>query len=148
VQFDWLWGALVVLAVLGLAIYFTLRAILAELKQTTARSNGNLDFGRSYALIDQAIRDWCASRGLKLSNSFAGREARFCYTSSPAGECFQIWIDPPTNTQVTVNAASVETGDDAELRASWTMQTSELVAALDMALGEIGRWKDRERTSA
>ena len=35
-QFDWLWCGMVVLAIFGLAIYLTLRAILTELKRARA----------------------------------------------------------------------------------------------------------------
>lgn len=99
----------------------------------------------AYYSIDEVLERWCASNRLKLFRSFAGREARFCYTSSGAGECFQISLDPPSVEGVTINAWSVDTTDDEELRETWLVARSDLRAVLDNALDQVERWKARTR---
>jgi hypothetical protein len=62
----------------------------------------------NYASVDPQIRAWAKSHSLMLFTSFAGQEARFAYTSSKGGDCFQIWIEPPTDGQISVHAAGVD----------------------------------------
>lgn len=97
----------------------------------------------SYAAVDHVIQLWRRARGLTLFNEFADQERRFCYSSSPEGECFQISVERPEGSSVTVNAWSVETLDDRELARSWTVQATELESALDQALRQVERWKVR-----
>lgn len=87
----------------------------------------------SYAAVDQTIRDWAAASGFELLLEWAGAEARFCYFSSPQGECYQISLDPPENNLVKVHVWAVETADDMEAHLEWVVHTSELRAALDTA---------------
>lgn len=69
----------------------------------------------SYASVDPQIRAWVDRHSLTLFKSFADRETRFAYASSKAGECFQIWIDPPEEGQVCIHATGIEgrKGNDA-----------------------------------
>ena len=87
----------------------------------------------SYAAIDQTIRDWVAANGLSLFEESSGAEARFCYLSSPQGECYQVAVDPPKNELVKVHVRAVETIDDMEAHLEWVVLTSELRTALDTA---------------
>jgi hypothetical protein len=97
----------------------------------------------SYTSVDAGIRDWCETRRLKLFTRFAGEEHRFCYTSSDAGECFQISIEPPIGSEIIVNAWSVETNNDDELHESWQVATPDLRRGLDLALARVEEWKAR-----
>lgn len=95
-----------------------------------------------YALIDPIIEGWARSHSLKILDSFAGREERFCYISRPNGEVFQIAIQPPIEGMVTVDAGSVETLDDRELSQNWVVPTSDLRTVLDGAVQEVLAWLD------
>ena len=97
----------------------------------------------SYTSVDAAIRDWCKARRLKLFTRFAGEERRFCYASSDDGECFQISVEPPTGSEIVVNAWSIEKNDDEELHDVWQVATSDLKGGLDLALARIEEWKAR-----
>jgi hypothetical protein len=87
----------------------------------------------SYVAVDQTIRDWVAVNGLTLFVESSGAEARFCYFSSPQGECYQISVDPPENDLVKVHVSAVETVDDMEAHLEWVVHLSDLRAALDTA---------------
>jgi hypothetical protein len=58
---------------------------------------------------------------------------RFCYLSSPQGECYQISIDPPDDAGVRVHVWSVETSDDMEAHLEWFVPMGRLRATLDTA---------------
>jgi hypothetical protein len=97
----------------------------------------------SYAALDPVIDRWVQTHGLALST--AGGEARFWYSSSQS-ECFQVAVGPQTEAGVTVIAWAVETDDDAELRAQWTVAVENLEAALAAAADMIELWKRRTKT--
>jgi hypothetical protein len=87
----------------------------------------------SYAAIDHAIRAWADANAFSLCLTWADHEARFCYLSSPKGECYQISVDPPENELVKVHVWAVETLDDMEAHLEWIVSIPELSAALDIA---------------
>lgn len=95
-----------------------------------------------YASIDPMIRAWAEANALKLFDSFAEQEARFCYTSSQKGECCQIWIEPPQNNTVTVHAGTIETLGDREMHQKWTVPPAELNQVLETALRTVRVWMD------
>jgi hypothetical protein len=68
----------------------------------------------SHAAVDQIIRDWADANVTKLFLEREGSAARFCYLSSPQGECYQISVDAPENDLVRVHVWAVETLDDME----------------------------------
>jgi hypothetical protein len=94
--------------------------------------------------IDSLIQVWAHANSLKIFGSFAGREERFCYVSSPRGECFQISIQPPLDNKVVVDAWTVETLDNMELHERWTVSVPELPEALDVALRTVRDWFARD----
>ena len=87
----------------------------------------------SYAAVDQTIREWADANVKKLFVEQEGAEARFCYLSSPQGECYQISIDAPENELVRVHVWAVETLDDMEAHLEWFGPISQLQATLDTA---------------
>ncbi len=93
-----------------------------------------------YSSIDSVIQTWSNANSLTMFNSFAGREARFCYKSSPRGECFQISIQAPQDGTVTVDAWTIETLDDRELHESWVVPVFELPETLEAALNKLRDW--------
>ena len=80
----------------------------------------------SYAVIDQTIRDWAAANVKTLFLDSAGAEARFCYLSSPHGECYQISIGQPENERVSVRVHAIETIDDMEGHLEWIVPIARL----------------------
>jgi hypothetical protein len=91
----------------------------------------------SYAAVDETIPAWVDANALELFLEFADRERRFCYLSSPQGECYQISIDPPEAQGVRVHVWAVETLDDMEAHLEWVVPTSNLGIALDTAKNTI-----------
>lgn len=87
----------------------------------------------SYAVIDQIIRDWADAHAMTLMLEHANAEARFCYLSSPQGECYQIAIDAPEAAGVRVHVWAVETADDMDAHLEWVVPIARLRAALDVA---------------
>ena len=87
----------------------------------------------SYTNVDDTIREWAAANDQKLFVEWAGAEARFCYLSSPQGECYQISIDAPENELVRVHVWTVETVDDMEAHLEWFVPISQLKTTLDTA---------------
>jgi hypothetical protein len=102
----------------------------------------------AYATIDAVIQEWSERHSLVLSTEFGGRERRFCYVSGGPQECFQVSIEPPEAAKVLVNAWSIETIDDAELHASWTVDAHDLPQALDAALRQVRTWDARPKGAA
>jgi hypothetical protein len=76
----------------------------------------------------------------KIFKEFAGREERFCYLSSEAGECFQIAIQPPTGDRITIDASSIDTLDDRDLHQSWTVTPATLAETLESAMSVVRAW--------
>jgi ABC-type enterochelin transport system substrate-binding protein len=94
--------------------------------------------------IDSFIQIWARSNSLRIFESFAGRQERFCYVSSSRGECFQISIQPPLDKVVVVDAWTVETLDNMELNERWTVSVPELPETLDLALRTVRDWSARD----
>ena len=97
----------------------------------------------TYELIDPTIQAWVEENGLTLFTSVDEREARYCFRSSPKGECFQISLEKPRSGHVKVHAWSIETIDDEELHQMWTVGVAELRSALDNALIQLDEWMNR-----
>jgi hypothetical protein len=96
-----------------------------------------------YSTIDHDIRDWVEAHSLTLFDTWAGEDRRFCYVSSPRGECLQISVEPPRNDEVLVVVSDIETIDDEEVRLSWTFPVSEVRAGLDIVLSAVRDWFER-----
>src|SRR5579864_1694874 len=94
----------------------------------------------SYASADPKIRAWAQRHCLTLFTSFAERESRFAYTSSKAGDCFQIWIDLPADGQISVHAAGVDGQWTNEPGEDWRVPISDLDAALEDAFATVIGW--------
>ncbi|HEX4862140.1 MAG TPA: hypothetical protein VFV07_12950 [Rhizomicrobium sp.] len=90
--------------------------------------------------VDRQIDLWSQKHSLRLFTSFAGRDARFAYVSSVAGECFQIWVEPPKDGAITIGAACVEGSEDNGLDSTWTVAGAELDAALEQAFQTVTDW--------
>jgi hypothetical protein len=94
----------------------------------------------SYASVDPQIRAWAEKHSLKLFTSWAGRESRSAHVSSKAGECFQIWIDPPVGGGVCVHAACIEGRGDNEPPQDWNTTEAGLQATLDSIFQTVVGW--------
>jgi hypothetical protein len=69
----------------------------------------------SYVTVDPIIHAWVVVDALTLFTEAGGGEARFVYSSSDRGECYQIAIAPPVAGQVVIHLWSIETFQDEEL---------------------------------
>ena len=74
------------------------------------RLSGGREHGQAmgFSELDTQINDWARRHRLVLMRDWGEREVRFAYLSSIAGECFQIFVDPPVDGQVFVYAAGIE----------------------------------------
>lgn len=93
-----------------------------------------------YASIDPAIQRWAKQHKLSIGTEWAGGESRFVYVSSVAGECFQIWVEDPTEGQVKLHAACIEGRMESEPQTSWLLTEADLDGALENALQTVFGW--------
>jgi hypothetical protein len=94
----------------------------------------------AYEEIDSEIRDWIGRNNLHLYTSWAGKEARFAYVSSKAGECFQISIDPPTQGRANIFARCVDGRRANDPPVTWTVEFEKLGSGLDQAFETVTGW--------
>ena len=90
--------------------------------------------------VDRQIHIWSQRHSLRLFTSFASRDARFAYISSVAGECFQIWVEPPVGGAITIGVACVEGRKDNDTVLTRTAVEAELDAALELAFQTVMEW--------
>ena len=95
----------------------------------------------SYAEIDPQITAWANLNGLTLFREWDGAEARFCYTSSDKGECFQIVIREPLSSEVRIEAFSIETLNEEEFQQTWNMPVAKIDEGLENSLSMVENWK-------
>ena len=96
----------------------------------------------SYTLIDPIIKRWVHKHSISLSTEGIGGEVRNVYVSSLAGECFQIWVEPPLDGQVKLHAAYVEGPREIEPAKDWTVAISDLSATLEEAFDTVQMWME------
>lgn len=95
----------------------------------------------SYRLIDSIIEDWRKKHSLKIHTSVGDREVRSVYVSSIAGECFQIWINPPTGGRIDVFAACVEGRREDDVPHEWRgILADDLRETLELVFNTIIGW--------
>jgi len=94
----------------------------------------------NYALIDHIIKDWAKKHSLKLNVSFGGMESRYVYLSSIKGECFQIFISPPSGGSIDIYAACLEGRRENDLPEKWTMPSQDLAMTLEKAYHIVINW--------
>lgn len=95
-----------------------------------------------YNSIDIVITNWTKRHGLKLFTRSGDTEIRNVYLSSTAGECYQIWIDPPVDAKVIVHAACVEGQKDNNLPRDWSAPIPELDRVLEEAFATVIKWME------
>jgi hypothetical protein len=94
----------------------------------------------TYEAVDLKIQDWIRRNDLHLFTFWSGREARFAYVSSEAGECFQISIEPPADGRITVYARCVEGRTDNDQSHTWSVEVENLGKGLDRAFETVVGW--------
>ena len=99
----------------------------------------------AYATVDEVIEAWADKAGAALGRaSAAGGEARFFHLpGDPPHECFQIAIFPPEDNHITVQAASIDTNDGAEMLEVWKAPIDRLGALLENAVAVVQTWQGR-----
>ena len=101
-----------------------------------------------YAPADAIIQAWADKLGLRVCKEFGGREIRFAYVSGGEQECFQVSIALRQGGMVVVHATSIETIDDVELEATWTVPENLLAETLVLVSHTIEAWKNRQKGPA
>lgn len=95
----------------------------------------------SYVAIDPQIKLWVEKHTLILNSTpWAGAESRCVWLSSEAGECFQIWIEPPFEGLVRLHAAGVESRRDDDPPQVWLVPVGEVASALEQAYQLVLEW--------
>ena len=94
----------------------------------------------SYEFIDEAIDNWAIIHSLKLNKIYVGREIRSVYVSSVAGECFHIWIAPPSDEHVLIGAECVEGRREDNPDRYWKVPPAELGVALENVFQTVISW--------
>lgn len=83
---------------------------------------------------------WAKMHSLKLIQAFAGREVRSTYISSIIGECFHIWIDPPSGGFVTIFAECVEGKLEDAPPQHWVTSVDDLNICLERVYEVVIQW--------
>ena len=98
-----------------------------------------------YAELDPLIQKWVKLTGSALFTQHSdGQPARYFHLPGfPPFECFQIVVFPPKQGKVVVQAASIDTNDDAEMLKLWDGPTETLDNLLRQAVATIEQWKVR-----
>lgn len=100
----------------------------------------------AYADLDPIINKWVEATSSSLVEEWSGAPARcFHIPGDPPFECFQIVVFPPAGADVTVQAASIDTNDDAEMMQLWEGPVTSLDEMLGVAVATVEQWKSRER---
>jgi hypothetical protein len=99
----------------------------------------------TYETVDPIFTKWASEHDLGMLTQFGGREQRFCYVTGGPQECFQIAVEPPGEGTIVVNVWSIETIDDVDLHACWSVPFDGLANALDTALDQIRAWDQRSK---
>ncbi len=94
----------------------------------------------TYRDIDPQIYRWVERHRLSLSTSWQGGEVRNVYVSSVAGECFQIWIDVPSDGHVWIHAAGVESRRDDHPPEDWFVSVNAFDEALEEVFQAVTAW--------
>jgi hypothetical protein len=93
-----------------------------------------------YAVIDQFIGEWAARHSLVLSTDGDTDQYRTVWVSSDAGECFQIWIDPPVDGTVRIWADCVEGRREGHPPEDWNASVGTFPAAIEEAFQAVIAW--------
>lgn len=94
----------------------------------------------AYEFADDIIKTWAKKHSLSLSNVFNDREVRSAYISSLMGECFHIWIEPPSERGICIFAACVEGRRDNAQPQQWSVPSAELAATLERVYQAVVEW--------
>ena len=95
----------------------------------------------SYLAIEPQLKRWAEKHSLIVNSSpWNGGESRAVWLSSEAGECFQIWIEPPVQGIVRLHAAGVESRRDDDPPQDWTVSIDQLPLALETAYDLVVEW--------
>lgn len=99
-----------------------------------------------YADLDPTISNWVEATSSTLFTEWAGEPCRcFHLPGEPPFECFQIVVFPPTDEVVTVQAASIDTNDDAEMMQIWEGPVATLDDMLAAAVATVEQWRLRKQ---
>lgn len=89
----------------------------------------------SYELVDPIILKWAQKHTLHIYTQYKDEEVRSVDVTSTRGERFQIWIDPPVDTQVNVHA-----WDYKKIKKGWVGEISELESGLEEIYQTVKSW--------
>jgi hypothetical protein len=99
-----------------------------------------------YADLDPTISKWVEVTSSTLFTEWAGKPSRYFHLpGEPPFECFQIVVFPPVGDEVTVQAASIDSNDEAEMMQLWEGPIATLNDMLAVAVATVERWKTREK---
>jgi hypothetical protein len=100
----------------------------------------------NYADLDPTISKWVEATSSTLFTEWAGEPSRYFHLSGdPPFECFQIVVFPPAKGDVSVQASSIDTNDDAEMMHLWEGPVAKLDEMLAVAVATVEQWKVRQK---
>lgn len=98
----------------------------------------------NYADLDPTIAKWVKATASTLFTEWAGKPSRYFHISGEQPfECFQIVVFPPAKNDITVQAASIDTNDGAEMMEIWNGSVASLDDLLAVAVSTVEKWKVR-----
>jgi hypothetical protein len=99
----------------------------------------------TYAQIDPILNAWTHRRKIMLLSEEGEPRRRFFYLSSPAGETFQVVVEPEREGVVRIDGHLIETRDDEEVHYVWEVAVAKLRQTLDLSARSIEAWFEREQ---
>lgn len=97
-----------------------------------------------YADLDPTNGKWVEATSSTLFTEWVGEPSRYFHLpGEPPFECFQIVVFPPAGNDVTVQAASLDTNDGAEMMQIWEGSTASLNDMLTVAVATVDLWRAR-----
>ena len=95
-----------------------------------------------YADLDPTISKWVEATSSTLFTEWAGEPSRYFHLpGKPPFECFQIVVFAPDGADVTVQAASLDTNNEAEMMQLWEGPVATLDDMLAVAVATVEQWK-------
>ena len=99
-----------------------------------------------YADLDPTISKWVEATSSILFTEWAGEPSRYFHIpGQPPFECYQIVVFPPARGDVTVQAASIDTNDQAEMMQLWEAPVATLDDMMAVAVATVEQWKVRPK---
>jgi hypothetical protein len=93
-----------------------------------------------YETIDPTISSWAVENSIQWLTEYQGTEVRTFFLQLEGKEKVQIWIDPPSGTNLIIHAVQYRHGGKKRNSKDFPCTASTLFKSLDKALDTALKW--------